>query len=237
MAALLVALGVMAIMMTVVLPVWRHEMQREKEAELIFRGTQYVRAIGLWERKNGPGTRPTSIDLLVQGRFLRKKFKDPMTEDGEFQLLYQGQQLPGQQQLPGGVGQGQRGTNPTGGGRNPQQSPGFAPQSPATGQGIGTTGIMGVASKSKETAIKQFQGRTHYNEWQFIFQGNGTAGGGARGTPGGGGRANQPGNNPRGGGRNPSRGVGPGGGFPGGSPFSNPPVGRRGGRPGGPGGG
>ena len=34
MAALLVALAVMAVLMSVALPVWRHEAQREKEAEL-----------------------------------------------------------------------------------------------------------------------------------------------------------------------------------------------------------
>ena len=44
MAALLVSLAVMAVLMSVAMPVWRHEAQREKEAELVFRGQQYVRA-------------------------------------------------------------------------------------------------------------------------------------------------------------------------------------------------
>ena len=46
MAALLVAMSIMAIMMTVVMPVWKQTAQREKEEELIFRGKQYVHAIG-----------------------------------------------------------------------------------------------------------------------------------------------------------------------------------------------
>ena len=29
-------------------------------------------------------------------------------------------------------------------------------------------GIMGVVSKSKATSIRVFNGRTHYNEWQFV---------------------------------------------------------------------
>ena len=49
MAALLVALAVTAVLMSVALPVWRHDMQREKEEELVFRGQQYVRAIRLFQ--------------------------------------------------------------------------------------------------------------------------------------------------------------------------------------------
>ena len=41
MAALLVTLAIMGILLTILMPVWRHEAQREKEAELVFRGEQY----------------------------------------------------------------------------------------------------------------------------------------------------------------------------------------------------
>ena len=88
MAALLVSLAVMSVLMAALLPAWRHQAQREKEAELVFRGEQYVRAIRLWEMKMGPGSRPPNFDILVQQKYLRKKYKDPMTEDGEFQPLY-----------------------------------------------------------------------------------------------------------------------------------------------------
>ena len=51
---------------------------RDKEAELLWRGQQYDRAIQLYRRKNAaPGT--PSIDALVQGKFLRKRYKDPIT--------------------------------------------------------------------------------------------------------------------------------------------------------------
>ena len=106
MAALLVSLGVMMLLMSVAMPVWRHQAQREKEAELIFRGEQYARAINHYQRKMGPGNFPPSIDVLVQQRFLRKKYKDPMTEDGEFEIIpvggaMQPGQNPQQPQLPG----------------------------------------------------------------------------------------------------------------------------------------
>ncbi len=86
MAALLISLSIMALALTAVMPVWKQTSQREKEAELVFRGTQYVHAIQLFQRKSGPGTYPPSVDLLVEQKFLRKKYKDPIT-NGDFQPL------------------------------------------------------------------------------------------------------------------------------------------------------
>ncbi len=80
MAALLVAMTIMAIMFTVVMPVWKQASTREKEEELVFRGKQYVHAIGLFQRKFA-NAYPPNIDVLVEQRFLRKKFKDPITDD------------------------------------------------------------------------------------------------------------------------------------------------------------
>ena len=94
MAVLLVGLGVMAILLTAAMPVWRQISQREREEELIFRGNQYARAIGLYQRKYA-NTSPPSLDVLLEQRFLRAKYKDPMVADGEFQLLYQSTQAAG----------------------------------------------------------------------------------------------------------------------------------------------
>ena len=93
MAALLVAMSVMAIMFTVVMPVWKQTAQREKEEELVFRGKQYVHAIGLFQRKFA-NAYPPNIDVLVEQRFLRKKFKDPITND-DFVPIPVGQGAPG----------------------------------------------------------------------------------------------------------------------------------------------
>src|ERR1700719_52332 len=87
MAALLVAMAVMAVFLSVALPAWRTEAQREKETELIFRGTQYAHAIAMFQRKYANAS-PPSLDVLLNEHFLRKKFKDPMTKDGDFQLVY-----------------------------------------------------------------------------------------------------------------------------------------------------
>ena len=42
MAALLVSIAVMAVLMSVAMPAYRHLARREKEAELVFRGEQYA---------------------------------------------------------------------------------------------------------------------------------------------------------------------------------------------------
>lgn len=162
MVALLVAMSVMAVLMSALLPVWTTMAKREKEAELVFRGNQYARAIGLFQRKFA-NTAPPSIDLLVEQRFLRKKYKDPITND-DFQPLYANQAMmnpqgAGNQQQPGQ--QPQRGASAAPGGQLLQ--PGFG--------GTGATaagGIIGVTSKSKDTSLRVFNGRTKYNEWAFV---------------------------------------------------------------------
>ncbi|HXE79942.1 MAG TPA: hypothetical protein VNK41_04270, partial [Vicinamibacterales bacterium] len=78
MVALLVAIALMSVSLTAALPVWRQQIQREKEAELIWRGEQYDRAIQLYRQRYGaPG--PPDLDVLVKEKFLRKKYKDPIT--------------------------------------------------------------------------------------------------------------------------------------------------------------
>lgn len=212
MAALLVSIGVMSVLMSVAMPVWRHEAQREKEAELVFRGEQYARAINLYQRKAGPGNFPPTIDILVQQRFLRKKYKDPITND-DFQIIPVAAGVPGGpgsvpgggvqgqgQGTPGGRGRGGRGGfgNPSMGRGTPQPPVGFgAPGGRAggggvLGGGIGGQpsapggGIMGVVSKSRETSIRVYRGGTHYNEWPFLFSNVSNRPGvpGGRGTPG-----------------------------------------------------
>jgi type II secretory pathway pseudopilin PulG len=230
MAALLVAMAVMAVLMSVALPVWRHDAQREKEEELVWRGQQYVRAIRLFQRRTQ--TLPTSIDMLVQGRYLRKKYKDPITND-DFQPIPAGGAIPGQGGQSGRAGQpaqGGRSGAPTGGGFGSGSTGSFGSGSTGTGSagsgsssgsgfGSGSSfssssipgGMMGVVSKSKEESIRLYQGRNHYNEWTFLFVNQQPGGPGGRGQPGGPGGRGVPG---------PAGGrAGPGGGA---TPFGTP---------------
>jgi type II secretory pathway pseudopilin PulG len=216
MVALLVSMSVMAVMLSVALPVWRTAAQREREAELIFRGEQYAQAIELYSRRFGGY--PTTIDVLLADSqpFLRKRYTDPMT-DGEFQVVYLGQMAP---QQPGMPGQPQgRGGQPGAPGVPAPRQPG-APASPFTTQPGGGAGpIIGVVSRSTQPSLRLYNGRGRYNEWMFVAteatQDPGVPGGAQ--TPGmpagrGGGIGQQPG--PPGPGREgmpvPPRGGGPG---------------------------
>ncbi|MCC7180601.1 MAG: type II secretion system protein [Acidobacteria bacterium] len=224
MAALLVGMSVMAVMMAAALPVWTHFAQREKEEELIWRGEQYRRAIMLFQRRYA-NTFPPTVDILVEQKFLRKKYKDPITND-DFQIIPVGGAVPG----------GRPGMPGTGGG--PANAPGAqggaggfgaaqpgAPTGAATSSSFGQAtqpamGIQGVTSKSKEQSIKLYNGMDRYNQWAFVYLAASTqagAGGagfarpGMGGPPGGGG---QPFGQPGGGFGQPGGGFGqPGGGF------------------------
>src|SRR5688572_14787450 len=185
MAALLVGMSVMAVLMSAAMPVWSTFTKREKETELIWRGQQYARAVGLFQRKYA-NTFPPTVDILVEQRFLRKKYKDPITGE-DFQLIPAGGGMPpGSIAAPGGAGSRQSVTpsiqqlsptqtfqgRPNGvgqfgaGGAMPGQPPRPGQQS---GPAQPAIGIQGVVSKSSDSALKIYNGRTKYNEWAFVY--------------------------------------------------------------------
>jgi type II secretory pathway pseudopilin PulG len=239
MAALLVGLAVMAVVLSVAMPTWSHMIRREKEEELIFRGTQYARAINQYQRKFANAS-PQNLDVLIEQRMLRKKFRDPFstTKEGEFQMLYlsrgSGPQGPG-----AGMGAGSTGTGGRGLGAGPQTGTGTGLGS-STGTGLGTGtgtspsmysttpsgGIVGVASKNTGTSIKIYKEKTKYNEWQFVgleqSSRGGSPSGGGPGGPMPGGIGGRGGSGSRQGGAGSRSGFGGsdgprGGGFGGGS--------------------
>ena len=129
MAALLVAMSVIAIALSTALPVVSTTARREREAELAFRGEQYARAIGLFQRKYGNAL-PPNLDVLVTERFLRRKYKDPITGD-DFQVLGPGspQLAEALNALPQQAQEAQRGRGV--GGRGVPQPSAAQPQQPS----------------------------------------------------------------------------------------------------------
>jgi type II secretory pathway pseudopilin PulG len=223
MAALLVALAVIGVIISVALPAWRTILQREKEEELIFRGRQYARAIQLYQRKVANAF-PPSVDVLVEQRYLRKKYTDPVNGNAEFEILYQGTLAQRRAALAGGRGAAAAGTATV------PASTGTSGQLTTQGSAFGSQaagprgGVVGVASKSTAKSLRIYDGRTVYNEWQFVWTPQQPARTGPAGSPGPGQRGLQPGQRGRGAGpqtpQGPQRGRGPGGL---GSPFSRPP--------------
>jgi type II secretory pathway pseudopilin PulG len=75
--------------------VWSTTLKREREAELLFVGSQYRRAVAeYWRMSPGRRSYPVTLDsLLTDERFpnpvhhLRRLYRDPMTETGEFEVI------------------------------------------------------------------------------------------------------------------------------------------------------
>ena len=192
MAGLLVAIGIMSILMAVAMPAWRTLAKREKEAELLFRGQQYMRAIDLYQRQF-PGAYPTDVEMLVEERFLRRLYPDPMTGE-PFRILTQGSaataagETAAEADEEGGRSRsrlsdrdGRDGSGVPGsslGGRAGRVSPGpFSGTLGGDDEELG--GIVGVVSRSTEESLRDYNGATRYDQWLFVHQGQGTTPGAA----------------------------------------------------------
>jgi type II secretory pathway pseudopilin PulG len=78
-----------AIMLYTQVPRYAFEAERQKEQLLVDRGEQYQRAIQLYVRKLKKY--PASLDDLEKStniRFLRRRYKDPMTNSDEWRLIH-----------------------------------------------------------------------------------------------------------------------------------------------------
>jgi len=115
---MLLFLTLLAISLTAVAPAMVQRIRRERELELIHRGKQYQRAIRLYYRKFGRfPVRLEELENTNRMRFLRRRYKDPMTESGTWRLIHFGEAqltLPNASLLPGATAPGATAT--TGGG-------------------------------------------------------------------------------------------------------------------------
>lgn len=144
---LLFSVFVLGIGLTVAFPVLETQLQREKEEELIFRGRQYAEAVRRYVAEN-PGKYPRSLDEILEGRFLRKPFTDPMTPHGSWNVILVLDTAEG-------------------GGGNPPQKVLVAPESSLSS--IQNPKILGVASMSPSRSIKILDEQTRYDKWLFFY--------------------------------------------------------------------
>jgi type II secretory pathway pseudopilin PulG len=172
---LMVALAVFNILVAAALPAWSTAIRREKEEELVFRGLQYAEAIRVF--RNRFGRQPNRLEELIESepRCLRQLWKDPMSEDGKWVLIFEGQVVPPGGQ-PGQPGQ-PPGFNPQGGGTEipPESLPGGRD---AVGDVVAVGPIKGVRSRSSQASILKFDGKERYDLWHFTT--DLLAGGGGR---------------------------------------------------------
>ena len=118
--AVMLAVTLILVAMSIELPRIAQQIKREKEEELVHRGKDYATAVKRFVHKNG-GRYPLSVEQLENTnhiRFLRKKYKDPMTGESDWKMVH-----PGEAQIniptpkpglsgPGGTNPGLFGTNP-----------------------------------------------------------------------------------------------------------------------------
>ncbi len=89
--AIMLMMAFMVITLTYVVgPAMVQQIKRDREEEMIHRGTEYMRAIKKFYKKNG--RYPSSLDDLDKGqiRFLRKRYTDPLAKDGKWKMLHYG---------------------------------------------------------------------------------------------------------------------------------------------------
>ena len=104
---MLLFLAIMAIGLTAMAPAMAQRIRRDREIEMIHRGRQYARAIRLFYRKFGRyPMRLEELENTNNIRFLRRRYKDPMTASGEWHLIHYGevQSLGGNAPLLPGAG-------------------------------------------------------------------------------------------------------------------------------------
>jgi type II secretory pathway pseudopilin PulG len=154
MAALLVAMSVMAVFLSVAMPSWYTMAKREREAELIFRGQQYARSVTLFQRKFA-GAYPPNLDMLVTQKVPSQEVQG---SDDERRLPARAGRRSCR---PSGAGiRDAGGASGTGAGAGARWSAarGAAAQ-PQQGAGVPGAGIQGVVSKSTEESLRLFNGR------------------------------------------------------------------------------
>ena len=177
----MVLIFMMAVMMLAVIaiaPRVAQQTKRDREEEMIHRGAQYARAIQRYFRKFG--RYPSSIEQLENTnnvRYLRKRYADPMVEDGKWKFLHPGDVKVGGANVGTPVSAMASGTQqPTGlTGTNPATSltGGTYTRPTTTTGGAANTQIggfiIGVSSVSEAVGIHEFDKKDHYNEWYFVY--------------------------------------------------------------------
>jgi type II secretory pathway pseudopilin PulG len=157
---MLLFLTLLAIGLTAVAPSMAQRVRRERELELIHRGNQYARAVRLYYRKFARyPVRLEDLERTNTLRFLRKRYKDPMTASGEWRLIHFGEtQLtlpnagpvlpgattPGSSAAPGVAGLGSATTSPFASTFSLSSQPGTGQASTTAGQAGTTSGQPGT---------------------------------------------------------------------------------------------
>ena len=136
----IIAVTIFSILLLKARIMWETVIGRDMEEELIFRGRQYVSAINLYRTKNN-NLYPKKLKILYEKKFLRKLYKDPISESMEWNVVMQSTKLGKKKLL-------------------------IVPKK-LVKKFIGTSHIIGVISTSTKEGFREYRGKKYYNEWAF----------------------------------------------------------------------
>ena len=141
----LVAVAVTSILLSTVVTTWTHVMRRADEAELIWRGQQYAKAIECYVGLRA--VPPTELEQLAEARCIRQLYAQPLSDDGSWRLV--------RATAPGVV--------PTAGAADPSAAGGRLLRRNLRS----SEPIVGVAPGITGTAIRAYDDSYDYEEWEF----------------------------------------------------------------------
>lgn len=121
---------------------WETEIRRDLEAELIFRGRQYVIAIEKYVKKNN-NLFPPNLDVLFEKKFIRKLYPDPMSESGIWNIVMQSSRAGSKKLL-------------------------IVPEE-FVSKMLAQARIIGVSSTSTAESYQEYRKKRQYHEWAFYL--------------------------------------------------------------------
>ena len=136
--SVMIGVLILSVFLLMAVPLWETEIRREREEELIFRARQYVGAIEMFTRKHN-NLSPQNFEILVLEKFLRKPYKDPMTDHGRWDAVFQSVGVKKLLIVP----------------------------ADQMGRFLSRGVLVGVCSTSPDTGFREYRGRKKYNEWAF----------------------------------------------------------------------
>jgi type II secretory pathway pseudopilin PulG len=189
-----VAIAILTILIAAVGPSIATILERDRETELIFRGKQYARAILAFQKRYGRYPMELKEMFKNRPRTIRKLWTDPMCNCDDWDVIIAG--TPEAVPMGSGItipgGSGPRGvpgleTTPPPGNRPPSTYSGLlqptappflgggaGPRTPTPPSIFGSSEqkkvgpIVGVRSKVRRKAVKEWRGRAYTDEWRFI---------------------------------------------------------------------
>jgi type II secretory pathway pseudopilin PulG len=171
---LMVGFTVMTILLAKAMPQWSTRIQRQKEAEMMFRGMQYAEAIRIFKQRFNRAPVRLKELIEVEPRCIRQLWNNPMSQEAAgkqpaaigWQPVFEGQPDVPEGQQPGGAG---------GDGPGEDDDTGTSSTFPGTPgkEEIKVGPILGVRSKEGGDSFRAFYDSESYGDWKFtadLFQ-------------------------------------------------------------------